>query len=271
MRDQHLILATNWTIWPIVLFGAAAIETILSLYGLERRVVSRRLGLALAGLRVALLALVIGMLAQPVRPWTLDKTLQRYVAVLVDNSASMYVPDTQLVPSEKMRLAQRFSVGRRCRDLHGFDSAADDLDALQVGPGAAPAEWLASLGSAQPVRAAGGPAGPPRGAEQGLRWPPRRRPTIWWRPSPSPSTRNSQADARVRATADELPKRLAADVRDRLKEAVALTSKDNAANLDRDHARLLKAVSERVGRRWRLVGQGLRRGGRRSTRPSTPP
>ena len=110
--------------------------------------VSRRLGLALTGLRVALLALVIGMLLQPVRPWTLDKTIQRYVAVLVDNSASMYVPDTQLVPSEKIRLAQRFSSDPLPR-LHGFDSAADDLDALRSDL-APHSEWLASLGGAQP-------------------------------------------------------------------------------------------------------------------------
>ena len=39
----------------------------------------------------SLVALVIGMLLQPVRPWTLDKTVQRYVAVLLDNSASMFI------------------------------------------------------------------------------------------------------------------------------------------------------------------------------------
>ncbi|MCX5675612.1 MAG: hypothetical protein NTX87_11455 [Planctomycetota bacterium] len=63
--QRPLTLATNWPLWPIALGGAAAVEAVLALYAMERRTVSRSAGLALAALRVALVALVVMMLAQP--------------------------------------------------------------------------------------------------------------------------------------------------------------------------------------------------------------
>jgi hypothetical protein len=239
MRDQHLILATNWTIWPIVLFGAIGAESVLSLYGMERKVVTRRLGLALTGLRVALLVLVIAMLLQPVRPWDLDKTIHRYVAVLVDNSASMYVPDTQLAASEKIRLASRFS-NTPLPHLHGFDSAADDLESLRADL-VPHAEWLASVGGAQ--------ASELQLALQVRRNAMNKAFSIAEKKADDLVTALSKPidpqlapDAATKTVADDLPKRLAADVRDRLKEAVALTSGDYSANLGRDYERLTKAV-----------------------------
>jgi hypothetical protein len=145
--QRPLTLATNWPIWPIALGGAAAVEAVLALYAMERRTVSRSAGLALAALRVALVALVVLMLTQPVRPWTLDKTLQRFVAVLMDNSASMYVPDSQLTPSEKIRLAEKFGV-EGVRQPFALDLASDALDKVRADL-AAQGEWLASIASAR--------------------------------------------------------------------------------------------------------------------------
>ena len=241
--QRGLILATNWPIWPIAMLGALAVEIVLALYAMERRTVSRRMGLALAALRVALVTLVIVMLTQPVRPWTIDKTIQRYVAVLLDNSASMYVPDTQLGASEKMRLAERFAGGIVTRP-YNLDRAADQMDKIR-GDLAAQADWLATLSSANPderrkqlearryslgkaienaskaVLALATDVGTPVGARFKL-------------------------DERVWASADDLAKRLTALATGRLKEAASLTSKDNVRNLESEHARLVQTVSQAV-------------------------
>jgi hypothetical protein len=248
--QRPLTLATNWPIWPIALGGAAAVEGVLALYAMERRTISRSAGLALAALRVALVALVVLMLAQPVRPWTLDKTLQRFVAVLLDNSASMYVPDSQLTPSEKMRLAEKFGV-EGVRRPFALDLASDALDKVRADL-AAQGEWLASIASA--------PADERQKQLQG------RREALWRALEAAdkkvadqaaalgsekvsgtlsrrvPDTFSGPADAVLRL--EDLRKRLNSQVRDRLREAVTLTARENAKNLEREHARLLAAVRQ---------------------------
>jgi len=111
--QRGLVLTTSWALWPIALGGAACVELIVAFYRLERRTVSRRTGFILMGLRLALLLLAIIMLAQPVRSLDISRRLQRFVAVLVDNSASMHVPETQLTDSEKVRLAEMLGVEKR--------------------------------------------------------------------------------------------------------------------------------------------------------------
>jgi hypothetical protein len=235
----HLTLATNWRIWPTALAAAAAIEVILSLYQMERTVVSRPMGLALTGLRVFLVAIVIGMLLQPVRSWSTDHTVQRYVAVLLDNSASMYVPDTQLGASEKISLAQRFSADR-IASLHGLDAAADELDAAKAEL-APHAEWMATLSAAKPedrqkalaarrdvIHAA--VASADKKIEEAT--------SVLGRPIDP----KLAVDPRVRTTATGLATRLTNEVREPLKAALAATTKDNAPNLDRDLERLLRSV-----------------------------
>jgi len=142
------VFATNWPLWPLALTGALAIEVLLVLYALERRIVSRRTGLALAIIRVALVLLVVAMLAQPVRSIELSHSLQRYVAVLVDNSASMHVPDKQMTPAERIRLGELLmpdaparpytleAVARRLREVR--EKLAPQID------------WLSSLREAKP-------------------------------------------------------------------------------------------------------------------------
>ena len=142
------VFATNWPLWPLALTGALAIEVLLVLYALERRIVPRRTGLALAAIRVALVLLVVAMLAQPVRSIELSHSLQRYVAVLVDNSASMHVPDKQMTPAERIRLAELLmsdaparpyaveAIARRLREVR--EKLAPQID------------WLSSLREAKP-------------------------------------------------------------------------------------------------------------------------
>ena len=143
---RWLVLATNWPVWPLAITGALAVEVAIGLYALERQIVSSRVGLALAAMRVALVLLVVGMLAQPVRRWEMERTLERYVAVLLDNSASMHVSDSGILPGEKVRLAEMLGVEGVSRPYRledvpkGLAKARQELEA-QV-------DWLASLNPA---------------------------------------------------------------------------------------------------------------------------
>jgi hypothetical protein len=239
--QRPLILATNWPIWPLALVGAAAIESILALYAMERKIISRRLGLVLASLRVLAVALVIAMLAQPVKPWTLDKTLERYVAVLLDNSASMYVPDTQLNPSEKMRLALRFSTEGVTR-RHYFDTTAEDLDQIRDELGAQN-QWLAGLAN---VASADRQKLLQTRRENLNRLLVEAEKRVGEAASnlAKPPDSKIQMNARTQITADNVTARVSGPVRDRLKEAVKYTSKENTPNLDRDFAPLRTALNQ---------------------------
>ncbi|MCX5655099.1 MAG: hypothetical protein NTY65_10680, partial [Planctomycetota bacterium] len=245
--QRGLVLATNWPLWPIALLGAAAIEVVLALYAVERQTVSRRLGLALATLRVVLVALVIVMLAQPVRPWVLDKTIQRFVAVLVDNSASMYVPDTQLGASEKMRLAEKFAVAG-ARRPYALDAVADGLEKVRADL-AAQAEWLASISSAAPDQRQKQLQGRREGLQRSFEAAQKKvaehlASLAQPQESKAPDALKLTPDAVVRL--DDARKRLASQVGDRLREAAGLVSRDNAKNLEREHGRLVQTVRQAV-------------------------
>ena len=143
---RWLLLATTWPIWPVALCGGVAVEAVLALYALERRVVPKRSGRALAALRVALVLLVAGMILQPVYSLSLSDTFPRYVAVLVDGSASMHLPQAQLSGAEKVRIAEMLSVLDR---PHRFEAVRAELMALHEDL-AAQTHWLGSVAGAEP-------------------------------------------------------------------------------------------------------------------------
>lgn len=147
---RMVVLATNWPLWPIALGGATAVEILLSLYSLERQTVNRKAGLALLSLRLMVLALALAMLTQPVRVMELQQKLQRYVAVLLDDSASMYVADRQLTVPEKLRLAETFSLvdSRRPGRLDEACRQVDNLRQKVMSEN----DWLAAI--KEPERAA---------------------------------------------------------------------------------------------------------------------
>jgi len=134
-----LLLTTTWPLWVLAAMGGAAVEGLLGLYRLERRTVARGLGLTLTALRVAAVLLVVLMLAQPVRSRDITDTIQRQVAVLLDESASMLIHDTALLPHEKFRLAERLGLSSAKRAYHLEDVAAE-LSRLRD-------EWGATLES----------------------------------------------------------------------------------------------------------------------------
>jgi len=145
---RALVLATNWPIWLIAAVAAGAVEASLGLYALERRRLARRPALALAAMRIALVLLVAGMLLQPVLSLRRTERTRRHVAILVDDSASMGVADTQLTPAERIRLAEMFLGDElpEVRRAHRLEEVAGKLDEVR-GALAAEADWLHALGA----------------------------------------------------------------------------------------------------------------------------
>ena len=168
LLGRWLVLTTDWSLPLLALLGAAAVEGVIWLYRLERRTVSRRLGLAASALRVALVLAVLLMLAQPVRVWTLRQEDPRYVVLLVDDSLSMAVADSRATVAERLRWAGlldpavpqrpwRFEqVRRRLEAVHetlatmaGQLEQAEGLTADQRG------RWLADQGADLHARLSG--------------------------------------------------------------------------------------------------------------------
>lgn len=136
-------LETRWPLWLLVAIALAGSEALLWLYGLERKVVSRRAGLALVGLRLSLLALVVLMLLAPVIAVSWSQTHKRPLAVLMDESASMQIRDRQLSPAQRLRLAEALGLSEARRPFH-LEQVAAELTALRDGLASEQA-WLDQL------------------------------------------------------------------------------------------------------------------------------
>lgn len=121
--QRYVTFANTWALWPLLLAGAVAVETVLALYTLERQAVPARTGQLMAGLRVALILLVVLMLCQPVRTFEVSRKVDRHVAVMLDTSASMRLADTGMIPAEKARLAEFIGLANVKRPFH-YDEAA---------------------------------------------------------------------------------------------------------------------------------------------------
>lgn len=111
-----LSLATSWPLLSIALPGAFAAELIVFLYQFERTLVKPGRGRWLLALRLGALALLLLILAQPVRSFLETREIEREIAILIDQSDSMLLSDQRLNPSEKLDRAALFgltSVGNR--------------------------------------------------------------------------------------------------------------------------------------------------------------
>lgn len=103
--SRHLLLETSWPLWTNALIGAVAIEFAMVVYQFEKRIVARRLGRWLLGLRLAAIGTVLTILVQPVFARDTTRTIERRVVVLVDDSGSMQIADPQMTVAEKLSLA----------------------------------------------------------------------------------------------------------------------------------------------------------------------
>lgn len=146
---RFVTYATPWPLWAILGGGAVLVETLVALYHLERQTLARPAAIALSLLRVTLLLGLIAMLCQPVLVIETARHVQRQVAIVLDDTASMHVVDTGMSPSEKLRLAEALGVPaarRTCR----FETTAVRLRSLQDQLQAR-ADLLASLVDVDPA------------------------------------------------------------------------------------------------------------------------
>jgi len=241
---RGLLLTTSWALWPIALGGALAVEALLALYALEKRTVTRRTGLTLAALRVAMVLLVIAMLAQPVFSWEWTDEIRRYVAVLLDGSASMRVRDPQRGAAEKVRLAEMLAVpvarrpvrlervGRALQDLRSALAAA--VDDLALLASAAPAVRQTQLEARRPQLRLALTEAQKAAAAQRERLDAAMNGAV----TLDDATRTALRDARAELTVG---------VRDRLAKAAAIVDPERAAQLAAEHGRLMEILRGAAG------------------------
>lgn len=238
--ERFLTIGTSWPLWLLPVLGAAFTELIIALYALERQTVSRRVGLSLVAMRVAVLLLVVFMLVQPVLTWTNPLTIERFVAVLVDASASMGLVDAQMSALQKLQLAELFGIEEGDHPYQ-MERAAKELDAVRKKL-AAQSSWLGLLGATD-FQTLGRHLEERREAMQKLF-------------GEAEKTVDEQAtmldallvsdlplESTARADVERSAKMAVAAVRDPIREAVKILEADEAALLARQYQRLLQVSS----------------------------
>lgn len=145
----RLDYTTSWPLWIPAALGALAAESCLALYRVERAIVRqtwvRRL---LAGCRVALVLLLALMMAQPVLVMERQESIERYVAIIYDQTPSMSIADDRMTVVERLRTAEALGWPNAKRPYQ-IEAAATAIE--QVGQRLhAQSDWLDSLQSLEP-------------------------------------------------------------------------------------------------------------------------
>lgn len=120
--SRFLILATPWPWFLLALAGAAGVEGTIWLYRLEQQATRPLFRPILLALRLLTILLVLFMLAEPVLERIVDRTYERFVLVLLDQSESIDLSDPQRDVEELIDLAS----------FHGVLEAKDHQDADSV-------------------------------------------------------------------------------------------------------------------------------------------
>ncbi len=150
----HGLESTAW-LWLLVAVLLAAVTCIVLLYQYERRLISRRLGYLLLGLRLAAVAAVFCTLLEPAITWTINKDRTGRVLVALDVSDSMSTADRHADRAEKLQWLRALGlIGNAASDarLDQWDEAfANDKEPEWVAPGevSTPAEAAALAAARQ--------------------------------------------------------------------------------------------------------------------------
>ncbi|MDA3874765.1 MAG: hypothetical protein PF795_12505 [Kiritimatiellae bacterium] len=120
--SRFLILATPWPWFLIALAGAAGVEGTIWLYRLEQQATRPFIRPILLALRLLTILLVLFMLTEPVLERIVDRTYERFVLVLLDQSESMALSDPQRDVEELLDLAS----------FHGVLEAKDQQNVESV-------------------------------------------------------------------------------------------------------------------------------------------
>ena len=102
---RHLVLETTWPLALNGFIGALAVEIVLGLYALEKRIVSPVVGKWLTGLRLLAVFAVLTILVQPVFSRKETRQVDRNVVVVLDESESMQQADPHMPVGERLVLA----------------------------------------------------------------------------------------------------------------------------------------------------------------------
>ncbi len=121
---RRLVLAGGLAGWFWIGAGLCALVLLAVLYGYERRLVSRRVGLALLLLRAAAALALAAALLEPVAEQAHRETLRGRVILGVDLSASMATSDVARSAEERSRLAQSLAKGEDAPQTRREISAA---------------------------------------------------------------------------------------------------------------------------------------------------
>ncbi|MDF1861517.1 MAG: hypothetical protein P1U87_14970 [Verrucomicrobiales bacterium] len=124
-----LSLATSWPLLVLVMGGALAAELLVLLYNFERTLVKPVRGRWLLALRLGALAILILILAQPVRSFLESREIDREIAILIDESDSMLLSDQRLSSSETLDRAELLQVGA-AQDRPAFQSVSSYTNEL---------------------------------------------------------------------------------------------------------------------------------------------
>ena len=103
---RFVTLETPWRLWVCAVISGVGTESIIALYELERRMLRPATRMIVGFLRIMLLLLIAAMLVEPVVVDETPHEEERFVAVLVDVSASMDIQDVHASASEKLALAE---------------------------------------------------------------------------------------------------------------------------------------------------------------------
>ena len=107
----RLVLADGGWGWLWVAAGGIALLLALALSREERRLVSRRAGLGLLGLRLLAVLVLMAALFEPILARPVREAGRGRVIVAVDVSASMETADPGRSPDERLRLARTLGLG----------------------------------------------------------------------------------------------------------------------------------------------------------------
>ncbi len=108
---RRLLLAGSRLGWFWIAAGLAALVLLWVLYRAERRLVSRRAGLFLLGLRLLAASALVGALFEPIAARVYRETLRGRVIVAVDISQSMETADPGRSAVERKALAEALRLG----------------------------------------------------------------------------------------------------------------------------------------------------------------
>ena len=103
---RFFTLETPWRLWACALASGIVAEAIIVLYEREGRTLRPATRGIVGAMRLALLLLIATMLVEPVLVHQIPHEEERFVAVLVDVSASMDISDGHASASEKLALAE---------------------------------------------------------------------------------------------------------------------------------------------------------------------